>query len=96
MEYANVIIKPVISEKAALLTEKENVYAFYVHRDVNKCQIRDAVESLFSVRVESIRIVNDKPELIYRHGRKRGVRSATKKAYIRLMDGDSLSFYDGV
>ena len=96
MERADVIIKPVISEKATLLIERENVYTFYVHRKVNKYQIRDAIESLFSVRVESIRIVNNKSEAVYRHGRKRGVLSATKKAYIRLMDGDSLSFYDGV
>ena len=96
MEYANLLIKPVISEKAVLLSEQENTYLFYVLPGTNKIEIKKAIEKLFSVTVVSVRIMRRKPEPFYRQGRKRGMVSGYKKAYIKLAHGETLSFYDGV
>ncbi|MDE7469000.1 MAG: 50S ribosomal protein L23 [Desulfovibrionaceae bacterium] len=96
MEYANLLIKPVISEKAVILSEQENTYLFYVLPSANKIEIKKAVEHLFSVNVVSVRIMRRKSEPLYRQGRKRGKVSGYKKAYITLAHGETLSFYDGV
>lgn len=96
MEYANLLIKPVISEKAVLLSEQENTYLFYVLPSANKVEIKKAIEHLFSVKVESVRIMRKKPEILYKQGRKRGTIAGYKKAYITLVKGATLSFYDGV
>ncbi|MGL4722576.1 MAG: 50S ribosomal protein L23 [Desulfovibrionaceae bacterium] len=96
MDYSQVLIKPVVSEKATFLTEGSNTYAFFVSVRSNKQEIRKAVERLFAVDVVNIRIIRHRPSIKYKQGRKRGSVSGYKKAYITLKEGDNLSFFDGV
>jgi large subunit ribosomal protein L23 len=60
MDNTNVIIKPLITEKSTHLQQTRNAYAFKVHRDANKPQIKKAVEQLYSVKVTDVRTMNRK------------------------------------
>lgn len=87
----DVILRPVVTEQAARLTEQHNKYTFRVHRDANKIQIRDAVQTLFNVKVKKVRTINMPAK---RKGglrvRTPGVRSPWKKAIVALAPGDKI------
>ncbi len=68
-----VVIRPVISEKADAMREGKSVYTFEVHPDANKIEVRQAVEAIFQVSVESVRTV------VVRGKIKRVGRTAGKK-----------------
>ena len=85
-----VLLGPHVSEKATDLAEKGNV-VFRVRRDATKPEIKEAVETLFEVSVESVRTVNQVGK-VKRHGRSFGQRSAWKKAYVRLAEGHDIDF----
>ena len=89
-----IIQKPVITEKASMLREG-NKYAFRVHPKANKIQIRQAVESAFAVKVESVRTIKvpSKPK---RQGMYQGRRAGWKKAYVTLRAGDSIEFAEDI
>ena len=90
-ELHEVLIRPIVTEKSMMLSETDNIYVFEVGECVNKIQIRQAVESLFGVRVQAVRtlIVRGKSK---RFGRFYGKRSNWKKAYVKLAEGDTLDF----
>ncbi|WP_369600943.1 50S ribosomal protein L23 [Hahella sp. SMD15-11] len=88
-----VLVQPHFSEKAALLTERNNQYAFRVAKDATKPEIRAAVEALFNVKVESVQVVNIKGKT-KRTARGLGKRNDVRKAYVRLADGQSIEFAD--
>jgi large subunit ribosomal protein L23 len=92
-ELHDILVRPIVTEKSARLAMAENVYVFEVGHDVNKIQIKRAVETFFGVGVENVRtlIVRGK---IKRFGRHNGKRSNWKKAYVRLNQNDSLPFFD--
>jgi large subunit ribosomal protein L23 len=86
-----VLLEPHISEKATLLGEASNQYAFKVARDATKAEIKDAVEALFNVQVEDVSTLNVKGKV------KRTVRGTSrkknwKKAYVRVAAGQELDF----
>jgi large subunit ribosomal protein L23 len=88
---ANVLIAPIISEKATAASEKHNQVLFKVLRDASKPEIKAAVESMFSVKVESVQVVNQKGK-VKRFGRSIGRRDHVKKAYVCLKEGEQLNF----
>lgn len=90
----SIIQKPVITEKATIMREG-NKYAFRVHPKANKIQIRQAVESIFEVKVESVRTVTvpSKPK---RQGLHQGRRAGWKKAYVTLRAGDSIEIVENI
>lgn len=92
-ELHEVLIRPIVTEKSMMLSEMDNIYVFEVGERVNKIQIRQAVESLFGVRVQAVRtlIVRGKSK---RFGRFYGKRSNWKKAYVKLAEGDTLDFFE--
>lgn len=81
-----IIRKPLVTEKSNLLKESENVVAFEVAMSSNKIEIKQAIESAFSVKVQDVRtlIVAGK---VKRSGRSFGKRSNVKKAYVTLAEG---------
>ena len=95
MDYTQVLIKPIISEKATLLRD-ENKIAFYVNKGANKIEIGKAVEKAFNVKVLDVNVVNRKVEPRMRHGRAVGKISGYKKAYVTLAEGDKIDFFEGV
>ncbi len=90
-----VIQKPIITEKAAQLREKENVYMFYVHPRATKDAIKRSVEKLFSVDVIAVRTINlpGKPR---RRGRFIGRTAARKKAIVKLKEGQTIPVFEGL
>ncbi|MFO7769619.1 MAG: 50S ribosomal protein L23 [bacterium] len=90
----DVIIRPLITERAAIAQEEENKIFFQVAPDANKLEIKDAVESLFGVTVTSVRTMNVKGKL-KRVGLRSGRRPSWKKAIVTLGEGDSLDFFEG-
>ena len=90
----DVIIAPVVSEKSYGLLD-QNVYTFKVHPDAAKPEIRDAVQSIFGVRVKSVNTLNRKGK------RKRnrrswtyGKRPDTKRAIVTLADGERIDLFE--
>lgn len=87
---ATVILRPHITEKAALLGER-NVYAFQVRKGATKYEIRDAVKALYKVTPVSIRIVNKQPRHSMSRSRGRDMMEAgLRKAYVYLKKGDRI------
>ncbi len=85
-----VLLSPVVSEKAAMAAEVGQ-YAFNVTSDATKPEIAKAVELLFEVQVEAVRVVNTKGKR-KRFGAINGKRSDTRKAYVRLKEGQQIDF----
>lgn len=89
-----IIVAPVISEKATRVAEKSNQAVFKVLRDAQKPEIKEAVEKLFKVKVERVETVNVKGK-IKRFGQSFGKRSDWKKAYVTLAKGQEIDFVGG-
>ncbi len=86
-----VLLGPVISEKAAMAGDAANQVVFKVTTDATKAEIKAAVEQLFEVKVEGVRVLNVKGKTKRtRHGM--GKRSDWKKAYVRLEQGQDIDF----
>ena len=86
--YRDIIIAPVITEKAALC-EQEGTYVFKVAKKANKTQIKQAIEKIFNVKVENVNTVNVHPKK-KRVGRYEGKTKAYKKAIVTLAEGSKL------
>ncbi|MEQ8957002.1 MAG: 50S ribosomal protein L23 [Coleofasciculus sp. C2-GNP5-27] len=87
----NVIRAPHISEKTSMAGEQDNQYVFKVAVDATKPEIKAAVESVFSVSVEQVRVVNMKGK-VRRTRNGLGRRNDWKKAYVSLAEGQQIDF----
>jgi large subunit ribosomal protein L23 len=83
---------PVITEKSTFAKESHRVLTFRVARDANKLQIKQAVEAIFKVKVDSVRTANFHGK-IRRQGRFEGRRPDWKKAYVTLKKGEKMFEY---
>ena len=88
---AQVLVAPIVSEKATSVADKYNQVLFKVLRDATKPEIKAAVELLFKVEVKSVRVANQKGKT-KRFGGRTGRRDHAKKAYVALMPGQELNF----
>jgi large subunit ribosomal protein L23 len=88
----DVILAPVVSEKSYDLIENNNTYTFVVDTRTNKEEIKDAVESIFGVRVVRVNTMNRKGKM-KRQGFTRGRRKNTKRALVTLADGNSIDLF---
>ena len=88
---AQVLVAPIVSEKATAVAEKNNQVMFKVLRDATKREIKAAVELLFKVEVESVQTVIQKGK-VKKFGRSIGRRDHVKKAYVSLKEGQELNF----
>ena len=93
MDIRNIIKKPLVTEKAAMLKEKSNKYTFMVDKNANKYQIKQAVETLFKVKVESVHTANYAGKE-KRMGMHSGYRSDWKKAIVKLGEGQEIQMVD--
>jgi large subunit ribosomal protein L23 len=92
MNVYDVIRRPVITEKGHLKRETERTLCFEVHPEANKIQIKQAVETVFRVKVAEVRTSNFVGKL-RRRGRFSGYGSDWKKAYVRLAAGQKVPEY---
>ncbi len=86
-----VLVGPHISEKASVLADGKSQFVFKVAVDATKLEIKKAVESLFSVKVDEVRTVNVQGKT-KRTARGLGKRNDWKKAYVSLQPGQELDF----
>tara|TARA_B100001996_G_C18545215_1_gene548594 strand:+ start:144 stop:461 length:318 start_codon:yes stop_codon:yes gene_type:complete len=100
--YSEIIIKPVLTEKMALLEERENKYAFLVKIDANKTEIKKAIESKFDVKVlkvATIRQIGKQKQMTVKSGgrtiRTTGKRADYKKAIISLESNSTIDIMRG-
>jgi large subunit ribosomal protein L23 len=88
---AQVLVEPIVSEKATSVAEKHNQVLFKVLRDATKPEIKAAVELMFKVEVDAVRTINQRGKE-KRFGRSIGRRDHIKKAYVSLKKGHELNF----
>ena len=89
-----ILLSPRVTEKTTLIGENSNQYVFHVVNDASKQEVKGAVELLFDVNVESVRIVNVKGKSKSFRMRP-GKRSDWKKAYVRVQEGQVIDFLGG-
>jgi large subunit ribosomal protein L23 len=90
--HRDVIIAPVVSEKSYELLD-EGRYTFLVHPTSNKTEIKQAVESIFGVKVASVNTMNRKGKR-KRFGLVMGQRKNTKRAIVTLREGESIDIFE--
>jgi large subunit ribosomal protein L23 len=88
---AQVLVEPIVSEKATAVAEKHNQVLFKVLRNATKPEIKAAVEMMFKVEVESVQTINQRGKE-KRFGKSIGRRDHIKKAYVSLKKGQELNF----
>ena len=100
--YFETLIKPILTEKMAILQERENKYAFFVPKHCNKNTIKKAVELKFDVKVIKVSTMNQlgkQKQMTVKSGgrtiRTSGVRSSFKKAIVTLREGDNIDLVGG-
>tara|TARA_B100001250_G_C19562408_1_gene683940 strand:- start:55 stop:345 length:291 start_codon:yes stop_codon:yes gene_type:complete len=95
----DILIKPIITEKATRASELYNCYSFFVNPKVNKVEIKKAIEVAYGVSVEKVRTLNYGPERKTKYT-KSGIQSgktiATKKALVQLAEGDAIDFFSNI
>ena len=92
----NILIKPIITEKATNDSELLNRYSFQVNTKANKVEIKKAVEAAYGVSVEKVRTINVRPDRKTRHtktGIQYGKTNAIKKAIVQLAEGEMIDLY---
>lgn len=88
---ARVLEKPLISEKSTNSAELNKTFVFKVQNKSNKFQIKQAIELMFDVKVDSVHVINMKGKA-KRFGRSIGKRSDWKKAYVKLKPGFDIDY----
>jgi large subunit ribosomal protein L23 len=94
-----ILISPVVSEKATGLSEKRNQYAFKVALKANKIEIKKAVESAYGVKVTAVNTIRYDGKAKFRYtktGIVEGRSQGYKKAIISLAAGDTIDFYANI
>jgi large subunit ribosomal protein L23 len=84
------LVAPIVSEKATMVAEHHNVVTFKVLQDATKPEIKAAVELMFKVEVQGVSVVNTKGKT-KRFGRSIGRRDNVRKAYVTLKPGQELN-----
>ncbi len=87
--YRDIIKAPIITEKSTAIASNDKSYVFKVDAKANKSQIKDAVERIFNVKVESVNTVNVHPKK-KRVGKYSGMTNKYKKAIVTLKDGNKI------
>lgn len=96
MNLADVLIKPILTEKTTMLKDMTRQVAFLVDPRANQLEVEKAVEKAFDVKVEKVNIIRRRPRRRFRQGRIAGQQPGFKKAYVMLAPGDKIEFFEGV
>ena len=94
-----ILIKPIITEKAERLSEKLGHYTFIVNKAANKVEIKNAIEAAYSVTVDSVNTINmpsKKKNRNTRSGVLKGSIPSYKKAIIKVSEGEEIDFFGDI
>ena len=95
----NILIKPIITEKATNDSEVYNRFTFVVDKKANKLEIKDAVESAYGVSIKSVKTLNypiQRNTKFTKKGLVTGVKSGYKKAIVQVAEGETIDFYNNL
>lgn len=95
----DILIKPVVTEKMTELGEKLNRYAFIVHKDANKIEIKKAIEEMYDVSVEAVntmRYAGKTQSRFTKTGIITGKTNDYKKAIVTVAEGEVIDFYSNI
>lgn len=95
----DILIKPIITEKATREAEENNRFTFVVNTKANKIEIKNAVEAAYGVSVTAVRTMNVRPDRRVRYtksGVQTGKTNAYKKAVVQVAEGDTIDFYENI
>lgn len=94
MNEYDIVLRLIITEKSSLVKESANHYVFEVHRDVNKIEIKKAIEKLFKVKVISVKtsVIDGKTRRV---GKFSGKKPDWKKAVVKLSPKDKITIFEG-
>ena len=87
--FRDIIKSPIITEKSSDLAQNKNTITFSVDTKANKVQIKQAIENIFNVKVESVNTINVRPKR-KKVGKYVGQTSKVKKAIVKLKEGSSI------
>lgn len=93
-----ILIKPLITEKATKLADKRGTYVFVVNKDANKIEVKNAVEKYYNVSVDNVNtaVMPGKPKSrSTKTAVVRGTKSSYKKAYVKLTPGERIDIFGG-
>lgn len=85
----DIIIRPIITEKTVMMQQNTNRVTFEVAKGSNKIEVRQAIEEIFSVKVESVNMINVKPKA-KRVGKHTGTTKSVRKAMVKLAEGSNI------
>ena len=90
-QLTRVLEAPIISEKSSIVAERDKQIVFKVQKNATKKQVKNAVEAMFNVEVDAVRVLNVKGKK-KKFGKTLGQRSDWKKAYVKLKPGHDIDF----
>ena len=93
------MIKPLVTENAIAISEKQNRYTFRVSPEANKAQIKNLVQSLYGVKVVDVNTMNydgKKKSRYTKAGLINGKVAAFKKALVTVAEGETIDFYSNI
>ena len=95
----NILVRPIITEKATHLSENKNQYTFLVNGEANKIQIKSAVEVNYGVKVKKVSTIicgSQRKKRYTKNGIQNGKTNSSKKAIVSIAEGDRIDFYDNL
>ncbi len=99
MKLSQVLIKPILTEKANALQEKSRTFTFRVAKEANKLEIKNAVEGFYGVTVEDVRTIvvpGKNKSRFTKAGFVKGRKPAYKKALVIVAEGESIDLYSNI
>lgn len=99
MKLSQVLIKPILTEKANALQEKSRTFTFRVAKEANKLEIKNAVENFYGVSVEDVRTIvvpGKNKSRFTKAGFVKGRKPAYKKALVIVAEGESIDLYSNI
>ncbi len=94
-----VLVKPVVTEKSTAIQDHLQQYIFVVSKEANKLEIKDAVEAMYGVTVQSVNTTIMPKRAIAKYTKQGlilGKKNSYKKAFVTLVDGDEIDFYANI
>ena len=90
--YRDIIVRPIITEKTMKMMESDNKVTFEVAKGTNKTEVRQAIESIFGVKVVNVNILNTKPKA-KRVGKYTGTTKVVRKAIVKIAEGQDINLF---
>ncbi len=96
---SRIVLKPIVTEKMTAISEKLNRYGFYVSKEANKIEIKEAIEKLYDVNVDKVwtmRYAGKSKSRYTKTGMSNGKSTAYKKAVVSLSEGETIDIYSNI